>query len=247
MRVLQTTHAQRLETIGRLRYFEHWTPQQLSAITNSANILAVEKGHELITKGRSIDCLYIIITGEFRFFIPIPGGQPRSVGILGPGRSFGEACIELGILCPYSGVATTQSHVLAIHGETFRHEVHQSTRLLGEMLSLVANRLVGVMNDMETCAQRSSLQRVACYLGQFQPTEDSIYYEVPIEGRKKDVATRIGLTPETFSRVLTLLEQQKILSASNKVITVMNASRLRDINLSGCADPLATDAGQASG
>ncbi len=244
MRVLQTTQAQRLDSIGRLRYFEHWTTQQLSAIAHSANILAVEKGHELVRKGHAIDSLYIVITGEFRFYIPIPGGQARSVGVLGPGHSFGEACIELGILCPYSGMATTQSHVLAIDGITFRQEVHQSTLLLGELLTLLATRLMGMMNDIETCAQRTSLQRVACYLGQFQPTEDAVHYEVPIAGRKKDIATRIGLTPETFSRILTLLEQRKILSSNGKSIVVMDATRLKEINQTGCADPATEEASQ---
>jgi CRP-like cAMP-binding protein len=242
MRELQTNQAQRLETIGRLRYFEQWNTQQLSAIASTANILAVEKGHELITKGQPIGCLYIVITGEFRFFIPIPGGQPRSVGVLGPGSSFGEACIELSIPCTYSGVATSQSHVLAIDGATFKQEVHQSVTLLRQLLTLISSRLMGVMNDMETCAQRNSLQRVACYLGQFQPASDAIHYEVPIAGRKKDIATRIGLTPETFSRVLTLLEQHSILSAKGKIITVLDAPRLRDINLSGCAEPTANEA-----
>jgi CRP/FNR family transcriptional regulator, dissimilatory nitrate respiration regulator len=233
MRVLQTTQAQRLETIGRQRYFEHWSPQQLAAIATSANILAVSKGRELVSKGQPVDKLYLVITGEFRFFVPIPGGKPRSIGLVGEGRSFGEACIELGIPCPYSGVATISSHVLAIDGASFKLEIHKSTRLLSQVLTLVANRLMGVMNDMETCAQHSSQQRVACYLGQFRPSDDSICYPVTIEGRKKDIATRIGLTPETFSRVLTSLEQSGILLTQNKVITVLDAERLKQINLNG--------------
>ncbi|MBK6743372.1 MAG: Crp/Fnr family transcriptional regulator [Hydrogenophilales bacterium] len=234
MRVLQTTQAQRLETIGRLRYFEHWNAQQVAAIAATANILAVDKGHELVTRGKPLNSLYLVITGEFRFFVPIPGGQARSLGLVGEGRSFGEACVELAINCPYSGVATTNSHVLAIEGTAFKHEVHKSTRLLSQLLALVANRLMSVMNDLETCAQHSSLQRVACYLGQFQPPGDASSYAVPIEGRKKDIATRIGLTPETFSRVLTTLEQNGTLSSKGKVITVLDAARLRQIYLNGC-------------
>ena len=234
MRVLQTTLAQRLEAIGRLHYFDEWNCQQRTALAADSNIISVNKGYTLISKGRPIDSLYVAISGQFRFFIPLPGGQERVVGVQGEGGSFGEGCLTIGANCPYSGVATKDSHVLVVDGTIYRQELHKSTRLMSQALTLFAQRLMGVMADMEICAQRSSLERVACYLGQFQPEENAISYTVPLVGRKMDIATRIGLTPETFSRVLTFLEQQGILLARGKQITVLSAHSLKQLNPAGC-------------
>ena len=234
MRVLQTTPAQRLEAMGRLRYFDEWNTQQLNILAAASNIIFVDKGYPLIKKGNVIDSLYVAISGEFRFFIPLPGSQERSVGIQGEGGSFGEGCLAIHAKCPYSGVATKDSHVLTVEGDVYRQELHKSTKLMSQALTLFAQRLIGLMGDMEICAQRSSLERVACYLGQFQPDETAISYTVPLVGRKMDIATRIGLTPETFSRVLTFMEQQGILLSRGKNITVLSAQSLKKLNPAGC-------------
>jgi CRP-like cAMP-binding protein len=230
MRVLQTNQTQRLEAMGRLRYFESWSLPQRTTLANASNILAVSKNYELISRGKPLQHLHVIISGEFRFFMPIPGGPPRSLGALGEGSSFGEGCIELSVNCPYSAIATRASHVLAVDAEIYRHELNKSAKLLSETLRICSRRLINMLSDIEVCGQRSSLQLVACYLGQFQPEEDATRYSIMLPERKMDIATRIGLTPETFSRSLSQLEQQGILASRGKEIEVLDAPRLRMIN-----------------
>jgi CRP-like cAMP-binding protein len=230
MRILQTSQAQRLEAMGRLRYFESWTVPQRTALANASSIIAVGKNIELVSRGTPLQHLYVIINGEFRFFMPIPGGTARSLGALGEGSSFGEGCIQLDTHCPYSVLSTRNSHVLAIDAEVYRQELSKSTILLGETLRLCSQRLINMLGDVEICGQRTSLQRVACYLGQFQPDGESLRFRITLPERKMDIATRIGLTPETFSRSLSQLEQQGILVSKGKDIEVLDAFRLRQIN-----------------
>lgn len=226
MHRISATPDQLQETIGRLTYFHDWTAAQLHNIVADAHILAVPKHHLLIQKGKPLEHLYILISGEFRFFIPVTSGDERVVGILGPGSSFGEACLELGIACPYSGIAAQSSHLLAIGAKTFLQEVHASRHLLHKTLTLFAQRLMGVMSDVEISAQHTSLERVACYLSKFQPNPHTEDFSVPLTGRKKDIAARIGLTAETFSRILAQLEQAEIIQSKGRELRVINASKL---------------------
>jgi CRP-like cAMP-binding protein len=230
MRALTTTPAQIRETMGRLDYFREWTEAQLNAVAAAARILSVPKGHRLAQKGRPLPHLYIIISGEFRFFIPLSGGEERVVGVLGNGQSFGEGCLVLATPCPYTALATRPGHVLAIDAPAFLHELQRSNLLLRKCMTLFAQRLMGVMTDLETSAHRSSLQRVACYLSQHGPPAGTEAYTVALAGRKMDVAARLGLTAETFSRVLSQLEQEGIVRIQGRRIQVLDAERLRGLN-----------------
>lgn len=234
MRVLRTTPAQRLETMGRLRYFDDWSEAQRLALSTASTLVSYAKGQTLVRKGDALEYLHVLISGELRLFIPLPGEQERVVGMLGVGDSFGEGSLELGIPCPFSAVTTKSSQLLVVEAATFRRELHRSTRLLGRLLTLCAQRLMSLMTDLEVCAQRTSIQRVACYLSQFQPDDATPRYTLAIEGRKMDIATRLGLTPETFSRVLGFLESQGLLTTRGKQITVLDGARMRALNQGGC-------------
>lgn len=234
MRELRTTAAQRLETIGRLDYFEDWSDAQRLALASASRIVSVAKGRSLVVKGTALQELHVLISGEIRLFIPLPGAQERVVGIMAPGQSFGEGSLELGIPTPYSAITTKSSQLLLVDAGTYRRELHKSTKLLGRMLGLYAQRLMALMTDLEVCAQRTSIQRVACFLGQYRPDSDATRYTVTLEGRKMDIATRLGLTPETFSRVLAFLESQGLLSVKGKQISVLDGVRMHGLNTGGC-------------
>lgn len=240
MRELRTTSAQRLETIGRLQYFSGWNDAQRHALATASKIISLAKGKPLVSKGQPLGGLHVLISGELRVFIPLPGDQERVVGILGPGQSFGEGSLALGIASPYSAIATQVSHVLIADADVYRRELHKSTKLLTGALNLCAQRLIHLMNDLEVCAQRTSIQRVACFFSQYQPGAESANYSVPLAGRKMDIATRLGLTPETFSRVLTFLESQGLLEAKGKKVTVLDGPRLRAMTQGGCQFEAAT-------
>lgn len=230
MRELQTTVAQRLETLGRLRYFNDWSDAQRQSLAVASSIVSYSKGKKLVVKGDALDSMFVLIGGEVRMYIPLPGGQERVVGMLAPGQSFGEGALELGIASPYTAMATKSSQLLRIEGGAFRRELHKSTKLLGKILAICAQRLIGLMTDLEVCAQRTSIQRVSCYLSQFQPDPATPVFSVLLEGRKMDIATRLGLTPETFSRVLGFLEGQGLLRAKGRQIDILDGIRLRGLN-----------------
>ena len=126
----------------------------------------------------------------------------------------------------------------------FRRELGRDITLTRQALELVSRRFMEAMRDTEICAQRSSVQRVASYLLLHRPTPDDVDFTFQLPARKQDVAAKLGLTQETFSRVLGFLDKQGLIRVSASVIRVGDPSRLAQItSMKDCRDPVPEAAG----
>jgi CRP-like cAMP-binding protein len=136
--------------------------------------------------------------------------------------------------CPFEALTTRNSHVLAINARTYQNELRLEPTQLERTLNLVSRRLLNTLHDIEICSQRSSLQRVACFLLQYMPEPDSSTYEIQLPARKRDIAAKLGLSQETFSRVLSFLGQQGVIQVNGAQISVENGPKLSMLSPAGC-------------
>jgi CRP-like cAMP-binding protein len=177
------------------------------------------------------------MSGLIRLYIPLPNNMERVVSLVDKGSSFGEACLVLQEPCPYSAVAGKDSHLLAIDSMVFRRELSRNIDLSRQTLERISRHFMDTLRDTEICAQRSSVQRVASYLMLHQPTPDNHAFQITLPARKQDVAAKLGLTQETFSRVLSFLDKQGMIQMVGKQIHVADGRQLTQItSMRDCKD-----------
>jgi len=217
------------ETIRRLAYFQAWPDDVLDSLAGGAKLLTLSKNSWLAHKGETLDRLYVVISGQLRIYLPLPNDMERVVTLVGPGDSLGEACLVLNEACPYHVVASKDSHLLAIDGMVYRQELSRHPTLTSQTLELVSRRLIGALRDVEICAQPSSVQRVAGFLMLHQPTTDTPTFKFLLPARKQDIAAKLGLTQETFSRVLGFLVKQGLIQMQGGKISVEDGQKLSQI------------------
>jgi CRP-like cAMP-binding protein len=111
----------------------------------------------------------------------------------------------------------------------YRQELSRNLMLTGQTLELVSRRLMETLRDAEICAQKSSVQRVACFLMLHQPSPESQTFKFRLPARKQDVAAKLGLTQETFSRVLGFLDKQGLIEMEGGQISVEDGQKLTQI------------------
>ncbi len=215
-----------LEAISRLAYFQAWPDDVLYRLASGAKLLTISKNAWLARKGEPLDSLYVVVSGLLRLYIPLPNNMERVIAMVSQGDSLGESCLILKEACPYHAVACKDSHLLAIDGMTYRQELNCNPKLTSQTLEVVSRRLMETLRDTEICAQRSSVQRVACYLMLHQPSPDSQTFEFHLPARKQDVAAKLGLTQETFSRVLGFLDKQGLIQMKGGQISVEDGQKL---------------------
>jgi CRP/FNR family transcriptional regulator, dissimilatory nitrate respiration regulator len=101
-------------------------------------------------------------------------------------------------------------------------------------LSLISQRLLHTLRDIEICAQPSSLQRVAHYLLHLQPDSTQADDDIRLPALKRDIAAKLGLSQETFSRMLAFLGQQGFIRFTGNLVSVEDWERLRVVASAGC-------------
>lgn len=217
------------ETMRRLAYFEDWPVDVLDRLARGAKVISVPKNSVLAHKGQPLDPLYILVSGLVRLFIPLPNNMERVVALIHQGDGLGEACLVLNEACPFHAVACKDSRLLAVDAMVYRQELNRNSMLTGKTLERVARRLMETLHDTEICAQRSSVQRVACFLMRHQPTPHTHAFKFNLPARKQDIAAKLGLTQETLSRVLSFLDKQGVIQMKGAQISVEDGGKLAEI------------------
>jgi CRP-like cAMP-binding protein len=126
-------------------------------------------------------------------------------------------------------VACKDSRLLAVDAMVYRQELGRHSMLASKTLECVSRRLMETLHDTEICAQRSSVQRVACFLMRQQPTPHTAAFKFQLPARKQDIAAKLGLTQETLSRVLNFLDKQGVIRMQGAQISVEDGPKLAEI------------------
>jgi CRP-like cAMP-binding protein len=219
-----------VDTMCRMAFFQNWPSESMERLSAGTKLASVGKNERLAHKGENLGQLYVLVSGLVRLFIPLPNDMERVVALVGPGESLGEACLVLNEACPYHAVAGRDSHLLAIDAHLFRRELTRNHTIAQQTMEIIARRLMDNLRDTEICAQRSSVQRVACFLVQQQPEKDMSTYKFLLPARKQDIAAKLGLTQETFSRMLGFLQKQGLIHVDGSQILVENGLKLAQIS-----------------
>lgn len=222
------------DTMARLSYFDGWGKDQLARLAAVSRQFQLSRKEKLVDKGDLIEALYVVISGQIRLYIPLSNGSERVISLVERGESFGEPCLIRNEPCPYEAVAGKDSHVLAIDALAYRQELKLSPVMAERTLNLVALRLLDTLRDIEICAQPSSLQRVAHYLMKLQPGGEAPEPEIRLPALKRDIAANLGLSQETFSRMLAFMAQQGFIRLSGSQIRVEDWARLHGLASVGC-------------
>ncbi len=234
------SHAQIQETMARLSYFDGWEKDQLVRLAGGARQFVASKKEKLVGKGDLLDSLFVVVSGQIRLFIPLSNGAERVISQVGRGDSFGEPCIIVGQPCPYEAIAGRKSHIIAIDGLVYRMALRQNPVMAERTLNLVSQRLLHTLRDIEICAQPSSVQRVARYLMHIEPERNKEAlpdspFEIRLPALKRDIAAKLGLSQETFSRMLAFMSKQGFIQVKGAHIRVDDRSKLLHLTTLGCA------------
>jgi CRP/FNR family transcriptional regulator, dissimilatory nitrate respiration regulator len=218
------------EIINRLDYFHGLGAETLEQLAGGARQVALRRGETVFRKGMPADALHIVVSGQVKVFLSQPNAGEKVVALVERGESFGVASLWLGGAHLADALANKDSHLLIIDRQVLMRGAHEDCVLAGRLMDAVSRRVVDLMRNLESCSPRSAQQRVACYLSQRRPTVAGHYYDVLLPTTKREVATKLNLTQETFSRVLRQLAEEGVIEVRGRLIRVLAAARMEALN-----------------
>lgn len=239
MNIRHMPQGQIAEMMARLPCFQGVASTSLSRLAGDARQLGVRRGETLFIKGEPGEAMYVLVSGQIKAYLPLGSGTTKVVALLGHGECLGLASAWLGATYPISAEAGADSHLLAVGRDALVRQAAQDTLLANRLLAVMARRVLGLVRDMESCAPRTCLQRLSCYLLQQRPTPDALDYELVLPTTKREVAARLGLAQESLSRALRQLCDDGAIEVSGRLIRVVDQDRLRAISLAEGPEPRA--------
>lgn len=212
-----------------LPMFHEVNSQQVAAMVEATREKRLQKGEMLFQKGDPAKGFYAVVSGQVKLAISSTEGQEKVVDILGPRQTFGEAVMFLDRRYPVFAQALTDALVLHISQKAVFDLLAQDPSFAPKLLAGLSIRLHGLVQDVESLSLRSSTQRLIGYLLQ-QCDEDvesvgKVACELPTS--KQTIASRLNLTPETFSRILHELSAAGLISVRQRRIEIHDVQRLR--------------------
>jgi CRP-like cAMP-binding protein len=218
------------EIISRLDYFRGLSAETQHHLAAAARHVQIRRDTPVFFKGAPADTLHIVVSGQIKVYMSQANAAEKVVALVDHGESFGVAALWLGEAHMANAVANKDSHLLTLDRYVLLREARQDCVLAGRLMDAVSRRVMDLMRNLESCSPKSAQQRIACYLSQRRPQAAQTHYEVQLPAAKQEVATKLNLTPETFSRVLRQLANAGIIEVQGRCIRVLAAERLTTLN-----------------
>lgn len=224
--ILETRHSIS-EILSRQPLFRILSGPELGMLARNASEYRLSKNEMLLQKGEVSEGLHVVIAGQVKMYLPSMAGSEKVVRMAAPGDTFGEEGVFLNKACPMAVQAVRDSILLVLEKQALLDAMERNCVLSSALMTHMCTRLCELVENLETCVQRNSAQRVVHYLVQMAPREAESF-DLTLDVNKQTIASQLNLAPETFSRVLGRLAKDGCIQVKGRNITVRNLSALRD-------------------
>jgi CRP/FNR family transcriptional regulator, dissimilatory nitrate respiration regulator len=172
-------------------------------------------GQTLFYKGDVTQAAFWLETGQLRLLHYTSDGQAVNHYRVRAGESFAEVALFLNTY-DCTAIAEAPSRVASLPKQAVLEALRQSPDLAETIMKQLAWRLHQTKVLLELRSIRSARDRVLHYL-KLSADQLSIQIDQPLKSLAEDLA----LTPETLSRALTRLEEERVISRQRRTVQLL--------------------------
>ena len=201
---------------------------QLAEVAALAVTKTVHRGETIFFEGDEGIGFYMVAEGKVKIFKTSLEGREQILHIFGPGEPFGEVPVFHGQPFPANAVALNKGKLIFFPRLEFIRLVHGNPSIALNMLAMLSLRLRRFATLIEHLSLKEVPGRLAShllYLCEEQGRTDQVTLEIP----KGQLASLLGTSPETLSRIFAKMSEDGIIGVEGKVITLVDWERLQDL------------------
>ena len=222
------------------------TPRpQLAELARQARIEHASPGSVVVRRGERLPGLMVVTYGLVK--LSMKGDMERVLRLVGPGETFGEAALFLEQPLPVDVTAVADSALLVVPSVPLLALFDSDPRFARGLLASVCHRLQAIVADFEAATVHGARERLASYIDSLAPA-DAGPATAQLPAAKSVIAARLGMTKETFSRLLRSFIDAGLISVARREIRLLDRARLVAVargNPGGSAGPVSEGAGPA--
>ena len=218
-----------LGLISNLPMFRQATRPHLAELARHARTEHVRRGTAILRRGERLHGLYAVADGMVKVSLRGDAGEEKVLRLVGAGETFGEPMMFLNEPSPIDAVALGDTLLVMVPAAPLLALIETDISFTRSLLAALSQRFHGLVADLEASTLKSGLQRVASYLDSLAEPCEGIGHVVHLPATKTVIAARLGVTKETFSRLLRELAAQGMISVARRDIAILDREHLKRI------------------
>lgn len=198
--------------------------QEIAAICVSKRYV---KGAAIFFEGEPGIGFYMVASGKVKIFKMSFEGKEQILHIFGPGEPFGEVPVFHGSPFPANAETLTDAEILFFPRTEFVGLITTNPSLALNMLAVLALRLRRFTTQIENLSLKEVPGRLASYLRYLveeQQRQDKVVLDIP----KGQLASLLGTSSETLSRIFNKMSEEGLIQVEGKTIFILDAQRLKE-------------------
>ena len=220
--------------IGKLPLFREVSPRSIAEVASHARTVTVRRGSEVCASGNTLPGVMALAYGIVKLCVTRANGQERVVRFVNAGETFGEASALFGRPCLVNGGALADSLLVVIPSAPLLRLVERDPNFAQRTVEILAQRVQSLLEELEASVRQRGPQRLALYLHRLgQPGDTPGSWHVRLPASKTLIASRLGFSKETMSRLLRRFTEQGLIDTVRSKIRILDRERLALVALNG--------------
>jgi len=203
--------------VRRLPLFASLPTEALAKLLEGARVQEYAKGDVLFRRDDPAHNFYVVLAGWVKLYRSTEDGEEAVIHVFSRGDSIAEAAAFLGRAFPASAEIAEPARVLHIPTAGFLNALRSTPAIAINMLASMSRHLHQLVMEVEQLKTRSATRRVVEFLLRLcSVKEGSQVIALPYD--KNLISGRLGMKPESLSRILAKLREMGVRTEQNRVI-----------------------------
>ena len=189
--------------------FAELDPAIVHTLIGTASISEFAQNTLLFSQGDAATQFFIVLNGHVNLFTLTESGTQSIIEIIEPGHSFAEAVMFMNGKFPLNAEAWAGTRLLIIPAAPFLSQLGQHPHLTAQIFAALIRWQHRLIREIAALKGRSPAQRVGLFLLAHANLDQSTIH---LTLTMTELASRIGITPESLSRVMARLRPLGVIS-----------------------------------
>lgn len=208
----------------RVPIFSTLNTEEINRVVSLIIRKRYSRGEMIVIEGSRLNSLIIINSGKVKAFRDTLEGKEQILYIFSQGDFFGEKNLLINQNAQYNVEALEETNVCTIEKDDFKKLLREYPEIGMKIIEELCNRLERLENAVESMGTKNAEERINAVLLEFarkygKEDQSGIVVNLPLS--REGIANYIGVTRETVSRKMNLLQEEGIIEmVGNKKVII---------------------------
>ncbi len=210
--------------------FSAMDEHQFARVLSMSELIQKQADQMIFQQGMDLTHIYYVYDGAVKLGRGTLKGDEKIIDVVFAGNTFAEGVLFAGApKYPVTATALKASVIVGIQAKPFLQLLKSSADLCINMLGHLSVRLHWMVNELDKQTLHNASFRVIDYFLSQVSADITASYQLKLAVPKRDIASRLSIKPETFSRALKALEKRSLIEVKEKKIILNHVAQLRSL------------------